>query len=98
MARRLFSRDWVSTYWSVTSSLVTVLVTTSRAARSIISRACSSDAAGTRMAIAPVCFDVRSELTSHPPSDEAMPATRSTVPATSSTTSDIRAVWTMTLF
>ena len=98
MARRLFRRDCVSTYWSVTSSLVTARATTSRAVASIMSNASSSDAAGTRMATAPVWRETRSELTSHPPSEDAMPAMRSTVSATSSTMSDMRAVWTMTRF
>ena len=95
MARRLTSRDWLSTYSSVTSSLVTARDSTSRASASTRRKASSNDWAGTRTAMLPLCLDDRSELTTQPPSPLATLAMLSTVWATSSTTSDMRAVWTM---
>ena len=98
VARRLTSRDWLSTYSSVTSSLVTARDSTSRASASTRTKASSSDWAGTRTEMLPLCLDDRSELTTQPPSPLATLAMLSTVWATSSTTSDMRAVWTMMRF
>ena len=94
----LTNRASLSTYSSVTSSLVTTRDSTSVASASNCPRALSNDSAGTRIAMAPLCLDERSELTTHPPSSPAKSTTLLTVRATSSTTSDMRAVWTMILF
>ena len=48
--------------------------------------------------MAPLCLDDRSELTTQPPRSLATSAMLSIVRATSSTTRDMRAVWTMMRF